>query len=91
MIEPTVGRIVWYHEGDKVFAAIVAKVWSDTCINIGVFNENGETFNRTSVSLHQDGDERPQSNYAEWMPYQKGQATKTEQLEKQIAEISETK
>jgi hypothetical protein len=29
--------------------------------------------------------ERPQCYYAEWMPYQKGQAAKTEALEKQVA------
>jgi hypothetical protein len=43
--------------------------------------------------LIQDGDERPDGCFAEWMPYQKGQAAKTEQLENTLAsgETSEDK
>lgn len=80
MIQPTIGRVVWYHpesstEQQQPYAAIVAHVWSDTCVNLAVFDSNGVATNKTSVFLYQgDGAERPSSSYAEWMPYQIGQA-----------------
>jgi hypothetical protein len=94
MIKPTVGRVVWYHPDnvDNIIhtkgqppAGIVAHVWSDSCVNLAVFDSNGRTHNYTSVFLYQGDTERPSSCYAEWMPYQKGQAAKTEALEKQIS------
>jgi len=90
MISPTVGRVVWYHPGSsdpgpspegQPLAAIVSHVWSDTCINLAIFDANGVLYNRTSVLLVQDGAPVPSQQYAEWMPYQKGQAAKTEALE----------
>lgn len=96
MITPTVGRVVWYRPvkgGDdnhpdpqgQPQAAIVTHVWSDTCVNLAIFDADGVSYNRTSVLLFQDGNEKPGAFYAEWMPYQKGQAAKTEALEKQAA------
>ena len=82
MIEPTVGRIVWYHPGPTgVHAAIITHVHGDDCVNLVIFDANGVPYQRTSVTLLQG--EKPEwltENYAEWMPYQKGQAAKTEQL-----------
>lgn len=92
MIKPTIGRVVWYHPYSSTpeqqpQAAVISYVWSDTCVNLGVFNPNGNSIGVTSVFLWQnDGEvERPSSSYAEWMPYQQGQAAKTEALEKQLA------
>lgn len=91
MIQPTVGRVVWFYkyvpgQGHKgPLAAHVAHVHSDSMVNLMVIDEVGVAHGATSVHLRQDGDEAPQSNYCEWMPYQKGQAAKTEALEKQIA------
>jgi hypothetical protein len=92
VIKPTIGRVVWYHppfvpdsgSNEQTFAAIVCCVWSDTCVNLAVFDSNGVVSSQTSVNLWQfDSDiSRPASGYAEWMPYQQGQAAKTEQLEK---------
>lgn len=92
MIKPTVGRVVWYwpgptdsivgNDGSQPLAAMIAHVWSDTCVNLAVFDGNGVGFNRTSVLLLQEDSPRPSTNFAEWMPYQKGQAARTEQLEK---------
>jgi hypothetical protein len=56
-------------------------VWSDTLINVGGFDHNGAPFAYTSLKLLQDDEEAPEYAYAEWMPYQKGQAAKTEALE----------
>ncbi len=92
MIKPTVGRVVWFYpkggESSQPLAALVAHVWSDTCVNLAIFDANGKPMMDppTSVLLVQDGNERPSGGpFCEWMPYQKGQAAKTEQLEKQVA------
>jgi hypothetical protein len=87
MIMPTVGRVVWFHpaSGDpdlgrfdqshdgRPMAGIIAHVWSKTSVNLCVIDPNGKTHSRTSVFLHQDGP-RPDECFAEWMPFQKGQA-----------------
>ena len=93
MIKPTIGRVVWFHpleaEPEITHAAIICHVWSDTCVNLHVFDSNGKSYPQTSVFLYQgDSDRRPSGNFAEWMPYQHGQAAKTEQLEKQLKEAS---
>ena len=85
MIKPTVGRVLWYYPGStdaiaqikpEPLAAIVAAVWSDTCVNLTVFDANGLTHNRTSVLLAQPETEKPAANYCTWMPFQVGQAAK---------------
>jgi hypothetical protein len=84
MIEPTIGRVVWYREGQSKQAAIVAYVHSNTMVNLMVIDSNGVPQSKTSVYLLQDGNEAPASSYCEWMPYQKGQAAKTEALEAKL-------
>jgi len=93
MIMPTVGRVVWYRpwgstraSNDQPQAAIISYVHSDTCVNLAIFNVSGTTDAQTSVPLYQGEGERPLSAYCEWMPYQMGQAAKTEQLEKKLTE-----
>ena len=88
IITPTVGRIVWYtpvspnehvaDHGGQPFAAIVTYVWNDRMINITAFDHNGTAWSHTSVVLAQEGDPKPEQHYAEWMPYQLGQAKKHE-------------
>ena len=90
MIKPTIGRVVWYwcqKNQTQPQAAVVAYVHSDTMVNLTVFDENGIPHARTSVFLYQgqENTERPAAIFCEWMPYQKGQAAKTEALEKQVA------
>lgn len=89
VIKPTVGRIVWFHDeacqapaplariSGQPLAAIVTGVWSDRMVNLAVFDANGVSHPRTSITLVQDGDVTPpfgSSLYCEWMPYQKAQA-----------------
>lgn len=81
MITPTIGRVVWYHAKDGDFngqplAAIVCHVWSDTCVNLSIFDSNGNQHGLTSVFLYQGDTDRPSDDYCEWMPYQIGQAKK---------------
>jgi hypothetical protein len=79
VIKPTIGRVVLFHRerGDEPYPALVAYVHSDTCINVGGFTHGGSPFCETSVPLLQDDEPAPEVGYyAEWMPYQKGQAAK---------------
>jgi hypothetical protein len=92
MINPTVGRVVWFHpptnaaeggfaapDAGQPLAAIIARVWSERMVNLTVFDANGVPHSRTSVVLVQEGEPVPQNGYyAEWMPYQIGQAKKHE-------------
>lgn len=91
MIQPTIGRVVWYrppqdaplYDRSQPWAAIVTYVHSDRMVNLVVFDQNGMGKSKTSVTLVQNGDAPPTGggSYAEWMPYQKGQAAKTEAAE----------
>lgn len=88
MISPTIGRVVWYYKPgmshvEQALPAIVSFVHSDTCINVGGFDAMGKPFSDTSVVLLQDEGSygNPSGGaWACWMPYQKGQAAKTEAL-----------
>ena len=87
MIKPTIGRVVLVHRGqsDQAEPALVAYVFGDRMINVGGFDRNGAPFAATSMQLLQDDETPTNPNYyAEWMPYQKGQAAKTEALEAQL-------
>ena len=93
MIQPTVGRIVYYHPpfvpdskaNEVTHAAIIVQVHSDEYITLAVFNEAGSSYPALSVQLYQGEGVRPTGAYAEWMPYQIGQAAKTQQLQDAIS------
>jgi len=88
VISPTPGRVVWFrpaaHDGigtlnGQPLAAIVAGVHNDRLVNLAVFDAYGNSQQRSSVTLVQPGDDVPAGgSYAEWMPYQIGQAAKTQ-------------
>lgn len=104
IIPPTVGRVVHYYRDPRAgesdfavnddglpYAAIIAHVWSDTMVNLTVFDANGRPHSRTSVELVQGPQPaRPAGAFCSWMPYQIGQAAKTEAAERRAAEV-ETK
>jgi hypothetical protein len=87
MITPTIGRVVWvirpYDTVDIKQAEVgfVTYVWGDRMINVAGFSHNGTPFVITYLPLVQDDEPKPEGNFACWMPYQKGQAAKTERLE----------
>ena len=59
----------------KPLDATVVHVWNDRMVNLHVLDHYGNPFIATSVTLLQEGDTPPQFGfYAEWMPYQVGQA-----------------
>ena len=92
MIKPTIGRVVWFYpQGAKQIlnniqphAAMIAYVHSDTMITIGYFNSYGVACSQTSVRLIQEEQDFPECPFCSWIPYQKGQAAKTEALEKKL-------
>lgn len=94
MIQPSIGRVVWYRPNlatdgnlarnsvDQPFAAIVTFIYSAELVNLVVFDHRGTPHNRAGVRLAQDREAAP--GECEWMPYQKGQAAKTEIAEAQL-------
>jgi len=78
---PTIGRIVHFKAAeDVVRPAIITEVHSDTCVNLQVFQPGQDNW-RTSVTQGEG------VGQWQWMPYQVGQAAKTEELEKQLEEM----
>lgn len=93
IITPTIGRIVWYwprHSQPEVkgimqqpLAGIVTFVHDDRLVNLGLFTADGIPFGMTLVTLVQENDPKPDDgNYAQWMPYQLGQAKKHSEVDK---------
>lgn len=88
MIKPSVGRIVWFYphvdEGrdpnGQPLAGTIAKVIDDRVVNLTVSAADGSTYGAQHVALLQPGDELvdPSQAHATWMPFQLGQAAKTE-------------
>lgn len=88
MIEPTVGRSLWYYPGfhettmhtpnDAPCAAIIARVIDSQTLNLAVFSPDGQACSRRSVHLRQGGTAVGDATdaYASWMPFQIGQAKK---------------
>ena len=91
MIEPTVGRVVLYrpagsHPTAQPHAATVAFVHDPRLVNLHIISHDGIAYPGTEIPLLQDEDPAPDAvaaprGYAEWMPYQKGQAAKVEALQ----------
>ena len=107
-IKPTVGRIVNYFphvENDRVdpssgkaqpYPAIITHVWDDSVVNLAVFNDcsfplKPDALSPMSVSLLGDGVE-PTGRCWQWMPFQTGQAAKsdaqTAEFTKQVESLS---
>jgi hypothetical protein len=82
MIEPTVGRVVWFHAGghetvmqsDQPLAAIVTYVHAhkhvdgkSPLVNLAVFGKEGSLWGRASVHLWDgDGEAPARGSYARW-------------------------
>lgn len=94
-VTPTIGRIVWYRGKDnQVRAAIVAAVHGVFCLNLFVFGLSANDMDcgyKTEVTHGDINDEPGCYPSWSWMPYQKGQAAKTEQLEQKQVGATEIK
>ncbi len=71
--------------------AHIVYVWPSGLVNLAVFDHDGISHAVTSVKLLQDADQASLNeqgqlveSYCTWMPYQKGQAAKAEQLERRL-------
>lgn len=91
-IEPTVGRVLWYYPqfhrdemGREPLSASIAAVNNNGTVNIGFLSQLGVHHNALEVPIWDGQGPRPIYAYCEWMPYQKGQAAKTEALEAKLA------
>ena len=89
-IQPTVGRVVWYNPDsikhpEARLAAHVASVIDEDTVNLMVIDEFGEPHSTRNVHLVHEGD-CPVA-CCEWMPYQKGQAAKTDALEPRVEKL----
>lgn len=61
---------------DQPFDATILAVFGVNCVNLQVIDHVGVAHFVSSVYLLQPGEERPSGGFAEWMPYQVGQAAK---------------
>lgn len=82
LIVPTVGRVVWFYPAGHArdgqpLPALISYVHSDSLVNVGGFDQNGNPVSATSVALIPAGEPLPESGAcATWMPYQAAQAAK---------------
>jgi hypothetical protein len=87
MIQPTIGRVVHYfrHPGAEAQAALIANVNQDGTVNLAIFDHNGNPEARAPfIPLLQEGETIAAGHYCRWMPYQLGQAAKTEAMEARL-------
>lgn len=93
LIVPTVGRIVYFvaykeptPEGRAIIRpAIIVEVHSDECVSLEIFGDPSCPY-RSSV-MHSDGGTNLHTWH--WMPFQKGQAAKTEEAEKKAETLAD--
>lgn len=95
MIKPTIGRVLWYFRGPEdsemeqisaqPFRAHVDYVFGDGLVNLSVTDHQGSDFLRDRVAIVPEGADVPTDcGYAVWMPYQLGQAARTEAAEAKV-------
>jgi hypothetical protein len=97
VIIPTIGRRVWFwsaglrrtdvtcHDPKVPMDAGIVYVWNDRMVNLDVTDHAGKHHAFTSVELWQGDCDRPSGSYCEWMPFQKGQAPKQDDIKAMVA------
>lgn len=89
---PTIGRVVYFYDasGAREKMAFVTDVIEGHKVNLFVINHNGSIASRYEVRHAKDSGQDAGQNsgvsgaHWDWMPYQKGQATKTEELQREL-------
>ena len=91
MIEPTIGRVVWYHakphSGDPPplfaelpYVALVAGIMPNGLLNLAIWDHAGFAFQRQGVWLAQ-GDDPVEQGDACWMPAEKEPVSRAAHLD----------
>jgi hypothetical protein len=95
MIKPTIGRVMWFwpvasERGAQPYASMVVYVHDDNMVNLVAFTTDGAPFPAGSVAIVHDGSPYVAGDlpYAEWMPYQVGQARKHADDDAKVAQSS---
>ena len=97
-IKPTVARMVHFYPGahnaffnakpGEPLAAIVAAVNADGTLNLSVIDSEGYQSPAKGIPLLQNGCQTNiGGDHCEWMPYQVGQAQKTEEVQSQLEQV----
>lgn len=93
-MQPTVGRVMWFRpngihrehftvlDHEQPCSAQVTYVYNDGRVNLMVSDHNGVTWPFANVVVVQPEEPKPEPGtpFVVWMPYQLGQAAKTEDL-----------
>ena len=74
MDKPVLGRVVWFYPATRSheeppLAAMIVCVWSDTCVNLAIFQKDGNLMEDppTSILLIQDDNPIPSGgHYCTW-------------------------
>jgi hypothetical protein len=97
--EVTVGRMVYYRPCnadnlnvslEPLSAQVAAVHDGGKAVNVCVLDHEGRTHAKQRVPFVQPGETPPKVSYCEWMPYQVGQAKKTEEAEAKLAEAAKS-
>lgn len=94
-MKPTIGRVVYYRHGtegpfagsEDYVAAMVCWASEDgKTVNLLTVSHDAVPRGFTDVPFVQDGERTPENGrYAHWMPFQVGQAAKTQEAEGKLA------
>lgn len=94
--KPTIGRMVYVFTNaisgvpkDKPFAAVVANVDGLT-INAMVIGHSGDIILGGAQHIVHLSEHEHQTFWWDWMPYQKGQAKKAEELETELQQMAKS-
>lgn len=87
---PTIGRVIYLYDNamtgvDRPYLGMVADVIGGHTINAVAFSHDGDLIVGGLQNVPHDSDKAPDAKvWWDWMPYQKGQAAKTEELQREL-------
>ena len=91
---PSIGRIVWVNallKSDQFCAAIVTYVHYKECVNLAVFDRNGDLQPMNLIPFYHGDDGKIPLGQCGWMPYQvqAERKSKAEEFEAQAVQLKE--
>lgn len=69
-MNPSIGRIVhyWFSGASTPVPAVITKVWSDTCVNLGVFGSGYSEVTSVARGEIDASGAQPSSRFWDWPP-----------------------